>query len=170
MPMQSMRIDSADMRQKTIVNYGFDESFAIRNSQKPHYSITGDQWVNFLWQQGGAMHEVIAERLGGHPLKRTIRWHLTDNTGTPMHYIANSIFWWEVATGRRPPSRGDDGPRYFAETIVLGALPDDPEDVVALLESFKSEDEVTTWLKERQPKLLPAMRRDMEEAGVVIPD
>jgi hypothetical protein len=86
-------------------------------------SVTGEV------RRPGAKHphscgQIHKEALQTWPdLAPLIRWHLTDDTGTPMHYIDNSITWFKDAKAGR---HGLVDPHAaFIKTSVWGVLPDD---------------------------------------------
>jgi len=147
--------------------YGFDEDFARRTGQLPYFSLTGTVWrkagnSRWVWESGGCQHDVIGRRL--RSLRPFIKWHLVDCAGTPMHYIANGEYW---AYGYKQHERrpGDPDPvEAFKSTVVFGALTDDR------LPDLSNPLKVRDWLVSRLPALRPAMLRDMEAAGIQVPD
>ncbi len=154
------------------VYYGFDEQFAARNNQAPYYSLTGSTWRNYREDCGGMLHDIIADRCRNWPeLIQTMRWHLADNQGIPMHYIADSVYWWELATGKREPRPQDKPVDFFSQKIVLGAVAGDPRaDVLAGWLHTHTKESITAWLEKRKAGLKSAMVADMAAAGVVVPE
>ena len=80
---------------RIIAQYGM--SYHQGNSH-PYFSITGsidyrnraDGWTS---ETCGCIHDEIALHLP--ELKPLIQFHLWDDNGLPMHYVANAIYWWE---------------------------------------------------------------------------
>jgi hypothetical protein len=145
--------------------YGIDEEFARRNNQAPHFSITGtiDELRGGRWMDsgGGAIHEDLARHFRW--LRPYFKWHLFSVGEGPMHYLGNAKYWWEKMAGisewkARP--HDPDPAEAFAHTVILGALPDDPETVPTDPDAWPG---VEAWLHERLPRLLEAFERDMAE-------
>ncbi len=93
--------------------------------QDPYFSITGEieRYERCAWREDacGCIHEDIAKHFP--ELKHLIKWHLFGETAGPMHYVANAIYWWEMATARRGLESYDrDVAEAFAHTILLGAV------------------------------------------------
>ncbi len=127
--------------------YGFNQI----GEQKPYFSITGKGWrFDGTSSVAGCCHDEIKEAFP--ELAPLIRWHLVDNTGVPMHYIDNGMYWHQ--------NKNWDN---MASTIVLGAAPDDHE----WFEVIKKEAGwAEKWLKDRLPYLLGAMTAEMVKYGI----
>jgi len=126
--------------------------------QAPYFSITGEidrQARNGRWVEdcGGCIHGEIAKLFP--KLRPLIRWHLCSKKG-PMHYLANSKYWFGVG---EYSERNLD---YFKSTCVYGAVEGDTE--------FDLENAdwpaVETWLVERFPGLLDKFQEELREFGV----
>lgn len=148
------------------VRYGFDEEFAGRSNQAPYFSLTcridrrtgNGRWIN---EGGGSAHDEIVKLFPA--LKPLVKWHLTDNTGTPMHYIANGEYWAYGYKQFKQESYAPDPVEAFKSTVVFGVIEGE------VLPDLSDPKAVREWLTARHPALLPAMTRDMEAAGVVVP-
>jgi len=200
------RIDNKQTVRKNItprrwitVNFGFSHH---RGNRRPYFSITGsvydkdtgDRRDSYI-DSCGCIHDQIAEHFP--ELAHLIRWHLTDDDATPMHYIANGAYWlefhhgisaWEFDKYGQFAREGRTSLDLFKSTVVwregvdtFGDLldplsADAPEGVVferyadiALGKAYRCKK-----LRARveawaaaRPDLLTDMKRDMEAAGVV---
>jgi hypothetical protein len=157
------------------VRYGMHH---IRGNRQPYFSITadidrkamGDRWVE---DSGGCLHEDIARRFPR--LAPLIRWHLCDQDGTPMHYVANGVYHAKLHRGGSDPyGTGAHGhPPYvnanpkarehFASTIVWGSLPGETD---AALDELLAQRDPTEALRARLPELQAAFNRTMDEFDV----
>ena len=153
----------------------------------PHFSVTGDGWDSRTRRHEtcGCLHEALGKchKRGLLDEKETIiaevvKWHLCDLDGTPMHYVANTQYWWEQHLqhlGVLPPKKWYLAPRTdheqaelaksldrFKSTSVFGTVEGDvlPEwDGVA--DHQHQEEKVKKWCEERLPALKAAFRYDM---------
>lgn len=105
-------------------------------NQKPYFSITGE--VASVYrpnsiQSCGCLHELIAMNFR-RTLAPYIKWHLTDCTGNPMHYLANALYHYD---------QGKE--EYFKSTVVFGAVEGDETDFAAC----QTRADVEIWLKKR---------------------
>jgi hypothetical protein len=142
-------------------------------NQDPYFSVTGEietrasgraRWCEDSF---GCLHEEITKHFP--KLRPLIRWHLSSVTG-PMHYEANSLFWWDHYVGALVPdkyarklegeSNSEYGLRLFKDTCVFG-----PDDVLPPLSATHGE--VREWLKARLPRLLETFKQDVLAAGLV---
>jgi hypothetical protein len=115
-----------------------------------HFSLTGETTYRERMDSCGCLHEDI--RKAFPELAPFIRWHLTDNTGTPMHYAANGVYWLvanHAIAAKETPAKALD---YFKSTVVFGAVEGD--EVPELRK-------VDAWLAARLPKLQKAFHDDM---------
>jgi hypothetical protein len=72
----------------------------------------------------GCIHDQILK--AWPDLAPLVRWHLSDDTGTPMHYLANGMYWWEISVGLNTNTpHGPDPVEAFKSTVVWGALGQD---------------------------------------------
>lgn len=141
-------------RERVTVVYGFDGEWALRNNQPPYFSIVNTSGSEIT---GRCFPEIA-------PLRR---WHLTSIDGTPIHYVANGVYWWREAY----PELGDavaslpypDDPfEMFSSSVVFGVTPFDthgttPFEVPGLT--------IQEWLELRLPFLQVAFFMDMERFG-----
>lgn len=158
-----------------VAKYGFDVNFAARNNQKPYFSITGHLFAESY--SGGQLHDDIREHLP--QLAYLLKWHLTDCDGTPIHYVANGLFWLRVAMGliKYDHHRDPYFPmRAFNNTIKMGCVPSDEEQwkhIVRLINdgpksiSAIINEDVRRWLENRQPTLTKVFHNDMIKAGLI---
>ena len=160
--------------------YGFHRI----GTQTPHFSVTGEieekQGEHWSLTACGCLHDDI---VGHFPaLAPLIKWHLCSSPEGPLHYIENSVFWWQRILMREPRAS-----EHFASTVVLGALEGDELQVMesdnGVAVSFRSgrtveidttiksvsEERLREVLVQRLPLLLLAMEVDMRAAGVDMP-
>jgi len=90
------QVDGRDFR--IIATYGFDH---CTGNRRPHFSITGEvhEKVHGFWKEDccGAIHAHIAEYLP--EVAPLLKYHLSDDEGLPMHYLANGLYWLEHVHG-----------------------------------------------------------------------
>jgi len=178
-----------------LVSYGFDLKFAEECNQRPYFSITVEYWTAYADEvgpttlteyeakhgkgrvtkrrenaSGGAAHDVIREQFPH--LANAIRWHLADNSGTPMHYVANALYWHDHI-GDDPKYTDDYGVgeaeiiRRLRSTMVWGCLPGEEAEQGAGPEAMGRKF-LQSYLNMRHPKLLDAMVTDLEAVGVEV--
>lgn len=142
---------------KIRATYGFTY---LKGNRAPYFSITADikepGQSRDNWS-GGCCHDSIVEAFP--ELAPLVQWHLTDQLGEPMHYIANAKYWWNE---RGKPQKNDYGPnplRGFKRCAVFGAL---TSDKLIHVEAVG----VVLWLKNRKPALAAAMLETMREFEV----
>jgi hypothetical protein len=176
---------------KHTVNYGLHQ---MGGNRLPHVSVTMDtyrQARNERWEEDsfGCQHEAVA--LIFPHVKPLIKWHLCDANGVPMHYVANGMFWWEYATGRRVPGEYDrkdqDYVQSFKDTVLYGTLPFydlafDPlafslKDIEGKLRympgSLADKQEravVEHWLKQREPHFNRELWAVLTDLGISLTD
>ena len=74
------------------------------SGQAPYFSVTGTIFshptskADKYWDTSGCIHEDIAKHFP--ELKNAIKYHLV-SSGSPLHYVANTVYWYEVAQGIR---------------------------------------------------------------------
>ncbi len=164
--------------------YGFHY---LGGNNRPHFSVTADIFDKYRKDVGGGCcHDLIAKYFP--EVDRLIRWHLVDDDGTPMYYIANSIHWMEKYLGvyrifahlNCEPSEPKDL-EHFKSTIVFGAVASDKHKLKRILaseatvEHYEGNPEpdvietrekkilrlVKNWLIDRRPMLHAAMKVDI---------
>lgn len=155
-------------------------------TQAPYFSITGEiekkQGEHWEMIACGCLHDDIVSHFPA--LAPLIKWHLCASPEGPLHYLANSVFWWQRILMREPRAS-----EHFASTVVLGALEGDELQVtensyncVAInfrsgrtveIDSIVEDADMYQHLREvlvqRLPLLLLAMAVDMRAAGVDMP-
>jgi hypothetical protein len=136
--------------------------------QEPYFSVTADMYEKY--QQRGepkVMHSSgktlwlsacgqLVDEIKTHipELAPYLQYHLSDNNGTPMHYITNSLYWagkYRYANGGKndPPNW-----EYFKDTARWFDAP--------------SPEEISRWtpydLQDRLTARLPIIQKDYKEA------
>ncbi|MGI0147905.1 MAG: hypothetical protein ACREDF_00025 [Thermoplasmata archaeon] len=145
--------------------YGMDYELAHRNNQAPYFSLTmtRDRWTGRRWEDegGGAAHEEIIRHFP--TLEPYVKWHLV-STESPMHYLANAKYWYEIATGKLAPGEHQriDPWDALRSTIVFGGLPTDADHNLNIPWPHLS-----GWLQERLPLLMETFRHAMKTLGVL---
>jgi hypothetical protein len=144
-----------------VVEYGLHQL----GDQLPHFSITASvrkpwkvAYGDDPWVACGCLHDEIREHFP--VLAPLIRWHLCDQSGTPIHYLANSLYHLEQG-------KVD----YFKSTCVYGALPSDvqfnPTDHSGPSTDQQPIQELAKdFLMRRLPLLREAFVQGMKLAGV----
>src|SRR5262252_1980386 len=135
------------------VEYGMEY---LEGNRQPYFVIPGHDLVG----GGGCMRDEIA--LTFPELADLIPWHLTDQDGTPMHYLANGMYWYDHPDG--DDYRKTEPFAYFKSTIVFGALEDDEEMWTRTASLGRAA--VETWIAGRLGRLRDAFRAVMKKHGV----
>lgn len=137
------------------VKYGFQH---LQGNRRPYFSITAEEAQRAhgrrtdpvddvpapgKWEvvSCGCLHAAIAQTFP--ELAGLIKWHLVDDDGTPMHYLANGDYWMQKhlvvfrvfahceKEGRR---LGEPEPlEVFKQTVVFGAVESDEVELAAVL-------------------------------------
>lgn len=171
------------------VTYGFDTKFAAKHKQRPYFSITLDVTEGKRWVSGGADSDTIAEVFP--ELANVLQWHLADHSATPMHYVANTLYWRdhfptqaEVQVSEDEPTqtvtmapkyvdRYSYGPEKLAahlkSCMAWGALPSERDWTGDSPETW-DRDTLRVYLVTRQAALMDNMRADLAAVGVTIPN
>lgn len=72
----------------------------IQGNARPYFSVTAELWDSEGWyrngqdgrcREGGCLHDRILKAFP--ELAPVVACHLADDTGTPMHAAANSLYW-----------------------------------------------------------------------------
>ena len=172
------------------VTYGFDVNFGKRNNQSPHFAMTIEvidpksrRSDNFL--SGGADHETI-KRLWPN-IGKYENWHLASLPGEPMHYIANALYWLELACGISEWEQKPHDPeplQTFKNRINYDENSDDVSELESILAAYKDDwqspltkkllrgsvkESATRWLKARAERMQERFIADMVELGVLVP-
>lgn len=192
--------------------YGFHY---LKGNRRPYFSITADiaepaaphnrgetkaegpglpQGKTFRNVGGGCCHELISQYFP--ELAPLVRWHLVDDDGVPMHYLANGDYWMRkhLEVYRVFASSEMEGRRYgepdpldiFKSTIVYGAVPTDDIELDAILSIPTPKPQtipdlalspkelranvilptIQAWLRRRLPSLQIVMGQNMVKFGV----
>jgi hypothetical protein len=141
----------------------------IKGNRAPYFSITGTTYVaekgKWVEDGGGCIHDQI--RTVFPELAHLIRWHLTDQDGTPMHYQANGLYWLNVARGGKRFNERETPEQAFANfksTVKWGSAPD--------FDTWQSPNDAPTpglrerWFTDRLPAVRAAFLADMQAAGI----
>lgn len=164
-------------------NYGF---FYIEGNKRPYFSVTANIVDKYGADAGGGCcHDLIAKHFP--ELSCLIRWHLVDDIGTPMHYIANGMYWMEKYIGvfrvfdhmEPEPSKLQDLIN-FKSHIVFGAVTSDETELEKILASEATIEEhegcepdvietrehkilrlTKNWLHDRSARVSNAMKEDI---------
>jgi hypothetical protein len=133
------------IRYRMTVEYGMIGS---RGDRLPYFSIKADidrldrtRWVE---DSCGCLHDEIRQHC--RSLAPLIPYHLSDQDGLPLHYVANALWYWE-----------NQSPETFASYIRLR-----PEEEVPV----GPKEEMREWLKSRTSALEEGFDRVMAEFGV----
>jgi hypothetical protein len=142
-------------------------------SQNPYFSVTGESYYG-----GGCSRREIQEVFPKYA--RYIKWHLM-TFESPMHYIANSLYWagllgWITGKSDSPPNI-----EHLKSICIYGALESDykfnlekvlfnkkgirvsslnPIDRMVVLYKTKL---LKDFLNNRLPALMQVFRKDMQE-------
>jgi len=174
--MSTDRVDLFQTKETPIDYYGDKGILTARYGMKylkgntlPYFSLTGE--VCSLTNRdlgGGALHTTIGKALHTTigkalpELKPLVKWHLTDQDGTPLHYTANAMYWFDCFHGRYPKREADTNYKeMFHQTVVFRAVEEDSHYTVEKL--FQEEPFVLeAWLKGRLPALQKAFHQEMK--------
>lgn len=169
-------------RYRLDVEYGFH---LLGGNRSPYFSITGT--VRRIgttgapvgrdggFERGGCLHDEIAERCPD--LVPLIRWHLSDTSALPMHYVANAAYRMEqhlrVSQFQEPGSPWNRGREtydkaeadpavaldYFRRGAIFGAVPeeDTPEALAAIVDSIQG---IDLNPEDSNPAVAEALRQD----------
>lgn len=124
----------------------------IRGNSHTHFSITGSSK-----ESCGCIHDEIA--LHFPELKPLIQFHLWDDNGLPMHYVANAIFHWEEYHGLskwKLERTKEENYKTFSSHIALF-----PDEVVPV-----TREEIKDWLENRIPRIQELFNKTMDEFGI----
>jgi hypothetical protein len=158
---------------KLVVEYGFNK-FA---EQYPYFSITGNLyiWDRSRWREyaGGCIHKEISQHMP--ELDELIKWHLCAINNGPMHYMANSMFWFERSMHQvlEPLYKGDTcavgdkALEHFKSICVYGSAPSYDRIENTLLRDRKNDsfnhNLIRTWLKHRFNEMMLSFETVMKK-------
>lgn len=151
----------------------------IKGNAWPHFSITGEIYQPYTGgsmygsivvnnkrygeDSFGCLHDDIAKYFPN--LAPLIKFHLWDQSGIPMHYFANGLYWLQKAYGVF---------KVFPHSKPEGHLPGEPDPEQTfrkhcLLDAEKplpSLDKIMLWFEFRKPVLQKQFRDTMKEFSV----
>ncbi len=143
--------------------------------QEPYWSVTGETEVarDGYWREDscGCIHDKVTKYFTN--LLPAIKWHLCNLTSGPMHYVANSVYWYEKHLGMsKYPDKDDhkNALRHFKSTVVFGTDEELPVPQYSLVESngtirtTLSAVSIESWCVARLPALLEAMKQETDAA------
>ena len=111
--------------------------------QTPYFSITGTVYdADGRWSKGGCVHEAISAAFPD--FAQLIDFHLCDIHGLPMHYMANSAYWFR-----------EGNLNNFMETARF-----DKE-----LDNLPTAENILAWLESRKPRLQQEFKNIMAKIG-----
>jgi len=149
-------LEFVDEKQKFVATFGMQW---LRGNSQPYFSITGDFFEFGCWSCCGSAHKEISELLP--KLEPLIKWHLCDQNGEPMHYIANAVYWKDCYLGKYPKCPFDPEPvTTFANHIVYGACAGDTDKTP---EEWLTSENLVEWLESRKAPLQAAFLATMSE-------
>lgn len=151
-------------------------TFAITADEIRYLKDGSRRAMSNTWYSGGCQHDLVAKKFPG--LAPLIKWHLVSSDG-PMHYIANTIYWAELAN-----KGGDNGPYSTHKTreqclnaarnSAVGAdlpdeffAPDEGEQEIypGVMVPVNTFNRLKQALEDRLPQLLEEFKRDIESLG-----
>lgn len=141
--------------------------------QEPYWSVTGE--IQALrgnrWREDsmGSIHDSIAKHFP--ELASAIKWHLSNLTTGPMHYVENAVYWYEKHLGVSKYPDKDDHEKalnHFRSTVVYGAV----EEIAIPLPSLEGYSPsnaraairiaISAWCDFRLAALLAAMKQETD--------
>ncbi len=135
-----------DAKTRIRATYGLQR---LSGNSEGYLSVTGEtEEFSGRWREAscGCLHELIAKAFP--ELVDLIPFHLTNESGIPMHYEANALYWLGVANftvvARDTPA---DALRHFKNSVLWGSLSEDRTDEIPSLKA------ASKWLSDRLPKL-----------------
>lgn len=133
-----------------VVEYGMHY---IQGNSMPYFAIT---------TQGGCMHNEVKKIFP--ELAELIRYHLVDQNGQPMHYIANAMYWYELATGMRIPERFHT--QSYLDILREHIIAETSEEM--FLQLFIAKGEAVQGNKEREDREKGKFRKWLEGRTVAL--
>jgi len=132
-----IKFDCTDIRKvsKEIDHYGGPATLTVSygthkiGSQIAYVSVTAEVWRKNAndCESCGQLHTEVLEHFP--ELADLVRLHLVSVDGTPMHYVANAKFWWEIARGEKTDKyqTAEKAAEHYRSTVVAGVLESDEE-------------------------------------------
>lgn len=140
------------------VSMDFDTKFAAKHSQEPHFTVTGELYLNKHAKEPeccGQLHDIISKHF--KHVDAVVRWHLCSMYKGPMHYVENALYWAGFYTWSGTPNID-----YLRNTIVCGALDNDEEELQEQLATLNPI-EFKAWLESRLPALMKKFKTDIKQ-------
>lgn len=108
------------------VSYGVHK---LGGNKHAYVSVTAEIWRKNAndCESCGQLHTEVLEHFP--ELADLVQLHLVSVEGTPMHYIANAKYWWEIARGEKTAEyqTAEDAARHYRSTVIAGALEEDED-------------------------------------------
>ena len=136
--MNTDDFDRTDLRtlSKEISYYGAPATITVsygahKMGGNPHayVSVTAEIWRKNAndCDSCGQLHTEVLEHFP--ELADLVQLHLVSVDGTPMHYVANAKYWWEIARGEKTTEfqTAEDAARHYRSTVIAGALDEDAD-------------------------------------------
>lgn len=160
--MDTADFDRTDLRKisKEIEHYGgpatITVSYGVRkmgDNQHAYVTVTAEIWRRNAndCESCGQLHTEVLEHFP--ELADLVKLHLVSVDGTPMHYIANAKYWWEVARGEKTVEfqTAEKAAGHYRSTVVAGVLESDAE--LPVPEGPFTWGDAEAALEERRPAL-----------------
>ena len=154
----------------------------LAGNSHSYFSLTGERRRGRSLECCGCMHEEIAEHFPD--LVDLIPYHLIDSTATPLHYVANAVYWAELAAGVSRWQSDTPIPAGYAsfdEAYLKTCIPTDERDrgeLLAALDSYRADvrDDrdaaragLEQFLRSRADRLRESMAAVMARHGIEVP-
>jgi hypothetical protein len=142
-----------------VIQYGMCQL----GEQRPYFSITANLKEG-IHVSSGCLHDEIARH--APELADLIRWHLADDRGQPLHYVANALYWLELHQQGKPSGvHGKDPLQVFKDHVLFGERAADEADLARVLAGGESP---AAWLERRTWTLQESFRKAMARHGVAM--
>lgn len=149
-----------------IVTYGLQHF----DGQLPYFSITATISKYNREVSGGCLHDEIRKTFP--ELAELIPFHLCDSNGIPMHYVADAVYWAELATGvskwhgkTTVPNGYNSFEDVLASHILADVLGDQGEIKDAIM---LSKPDFEKWLNDRKERLFKAMKNTLASHNIAL--
>ena len=155
-----------DGRRKLQLTVQFGMQHLHGNAQ-PYFSMTAETrrfWRGkpYKVESCGCMHDTIVKHFP--ELAPLVKWHLADQSGIPMHYKANALYWRDCLLGKFPHRSYDPDPvETFASHVCYGSVEGDDEERI---EERMRSDDLGEWLDKRAVALAARFVADMSAHGI----
>lgn len=156
----------------------------LKGNSRPYFSLTGDilevRHGKYVDVGGGCCHDSI---VAAYPeLAELVQFHLVDDDGQPMHYVANATYWAELEMGISQWSGKTTVPNEYASFLdvlkrhCLCEALGDGEELERRLAGWRAAHhneapqggrrDFEEWLKSRIPAMKAKFDEVMQKHGV----